>query len=355
MEKQISEQTSKRITVSRYLMIFLVVLIHNTISPFELSKQDANLQFPAMVRFLQELLTGGIASCAVPIFFIFSSYLQGLKDYSYRILLKKKFHSLFVPYVVWNTIYIVAYLFLELSPIAKYIKITGQNNILAWNARNFADAYFGYARPDKGPIAFQFWFIRDLIILELISPLLKKFIKKLPVLALVLSFIVYLSGINLFLIKNRSLFFYIVGLSFAEYNVDFFEAADKVKWGEVIFLSLFFTVAKFFDFNTGTSFLRECAGIVLLLKLSGIMASNRFNMQKDLSHFSFFVFAMHAPFLSNTIIVLGIKLLEHCNIAIVFLLQYIIPPFLVFLLCVAVGKLLNKCTPPLFAILNGGR
>ena len=103
--KAISAETSMRITALRFLLIVLVVFIHNNLRAEDILKgalEHGYTQFAyengLFGRWVQIFISDGIAKCAVPLFFMFASYLQFMKGDSYGVLLKKKAKSLLVPY-----------------------------------------------------------------------------------------------------------------------------------------------------------------------------------------------------------------------------------------------------------------
>ncbi len=106
-KKAVSGENSMRITSLRFLLIALVVFIHNDFRASELAEIAAEgLGVPifnqsAAGLWIQRFISEGIASCAVPLFFLFSSYLFFIKNDSYKTVLKKKLKGLAVPYFLW--------------------------------------------------------------------------------------------------------------------------------------------------------------------------------------------------------------------------------------------------------------
>ena len=107
----IPEEISKRITSLRFLLIALVVFIHNNFTLKSIAESIENggpdILFiqNAFGRWVQLFISEGIARCAVPLFFLFAAYLQGIKNDNYKTLLKKKSKSLFIPFIIWTAIY----------------------------------------------------------------------------------------------------------------------------------------------------------------------------------------------------------------------------------------------------------
>ena len=108
---------------------------------------------------LQEFLTNGVARVAVPFFAMISGFfLFGkIRDVqSYINALKNKSRTLFVPYIVSSTLILLSMIVLNyvFSP-----KNRGQISFFIIARCVFAQ-----------PLSVQFWFLRDLIFLTVISP-----------------------------------------------------------------------------------------------------------------------------------------------------------------------------------------
>ena len=106
----VPRETSKRITSLRFLLAMLVVFIHNNFTTEQIRESIAiggrHILFNQSIAgaWIQHFISGGIASAAVPLFFLFAAYLQAMKNDPYKIMLKKKSRSLLVPYILWIAI-----------------------------------------------------------------------------------------------------------------------------------------------------------------------------------------------------------------------------------------------------------
>ena len=110
--QKVSELQSKTISFIRFPLIILIVYIHNQgmgTSLSEVSISWASFSDIDAYNLLRVLITDVIARAAVPAFFILSGYLFffGKTSFSreiWLIALKKRFWTLFVPFVLWNII-----------------------------------------------------------------------------------------------------------------------------------------------------------------------------------------------------------------------------------------------------------
>ena len=369
-KNEISDLTSKGITSLRYLLSVLIVFAHNN---FTVADIVANFTDPAtrpifvqneFGRWLQFFISLGIANCAVPLFFLFSAFLQVKKNDSYPVLLKKRSKSLLLPYVIWMVLYAVyssfgKYLIFKLAP---NLLNNPDTTFLTWTFADWFHKFIGYA-PDFSYPAFaaQFWFVRDLFILVVISPVLKLIIKKIPVGYLCLLAIAYIIPVKVYFVQNNALIFYSLGLYWGMYDFDLFEKLKELKWREIlpvyvllyVLLEIYSTVM-----NQGyvISLLMLPFTCIVILKFSFVIMKNDkvYSAAAYLSAYSFFLYAIHGPALLDVAKKLWIRYLPMKN-TFFCLLEYFGVSFLVIIIGTSVGIILRKICLPLFSLLNGGR
>lgn len=95
---------------------------------------------------------------------------------------------------------------------------------------------------------------------------------------------------------------------------------------------------------------------LIFLKLSGSISRNQkpFNLAEKFSPFSFFLFAVHMPFLLACVQNLWLRFLPMKN-PVFCLLEYFGANIVIVALGTFAGVILRKICPMLFGILNGGR
>lgn len=157
----------------RIPLIILVVFIH--VLPNKLQPIRFDFSQESLYTLVTELISHGIGIMAVPAFFVISGYfmfykLQVWDGVSYWTNAKKKLKTLLLPYVLWNALYLLliwikVFLFglLEL-PIYDY-----EQELLQ---KPFYEHFIE-------PINYPLWYMRDLICMNAILPILYWFIKNL--------------------------------------------------------------------------------------------------------------------------------------------------------------------------------
>lgn len=175
MRKTIDIYLSNKISVLSFIAMIGVLLIHTT--------YNESINWP-WLYYLQRYLSS-ISNCAVPFFFIISGYFFFLKITDFKSIvkgIKKRARSLLVPYLLWCLIFI-----LTVALIGEVIDLNND--------------YFGLLKQGKfwdfivyvfwSPAAFHLWYIRDLMIVILISPLIYVTLRKCPVYTLICGYILF--------------------------------------------------------------------------------------------------------------------------------------------------------------------
>lgn len=366
----IDGETSRRITSLRYILSVLVVFIHNNFTAEKLAESLAEgNRIPVFAQsaageWIQFVISSGLGSCAVPLFFMFSAYLFFKKDAPYKLMLKKKTRGLLLPYFVWIALNIAFVTFGKLfaarlnpSLLVNPEKIP----VLTWSVLDWLKAFSGFCF-DKfnHPYVGQFWFVRDLVILFLISPVLRVIYRKFPKTSLIFCVFIYISGVApQGLDSDRAaLLFFTLGYFWAERDFSPFAFADSFRWTELFAMFAFSVLGcnLFFKGNSVCSALMVLFSALIFLKLSGSISKNQktFNLAEKFSPFSFFLFAIHMPFLLACVQNLWLRFLPMKNPAFC-LLEYFGANIVIAALGTLAGIILRKICPPLFSVLNGGR
>ena len=161
---------SRTISFLRFPMIFFILYLHVVLGAWSNGRIVSDTTFVGyeLVRFI---FVEGFSRIFVPCFFLISGFLffyySGFDRHIYWEKMKKRFRSLLVPYLFWNCFVIFLY-FLGETFVPSLM--SGQNKHIAdftsWDWLMCFWRIDGWA-----PINFPLWFLRDLIILSLFSPL----------------------------------------------------------------------------------------------------------------------------------------------------------------------------------------
>ena len=353
----VTEETSKRITSLRFLLAVSVIFIHNNLTA-DTALNYYHLDFlePQIITWLKILICNFISTAAVPLFFVFAGYLQCRKNDSYGVLLRKRAKSLLMPFVLWTFLAVLMYFIGQSIPALSFFMNNDNNIVREWGLKDWLNLFWVHWSDtvDGNTFVTQFWFLRNLIILVILSPVLRFLRRKIPFAFIAIVFVYYIHGSRYGITK--SLFFYVTGIYLAEYDIDFFSISDKIKWYE--FLCIFILEMICQILIPSKIRIIEIGAIIaclFFLKLSKSIISNKrlFGIAEYLSGFTFFLFAIHNPFIEPVLNKLSYRIIPLHGIGCLF--QFIIPTILTVIIGTTIGIICKKLFPPVFTILNGGR
>ena len=353
---------SKTIEWLRFFCIGAVVLLHAVGSPLE-GKDIISYQYGAYDT-IRILFSEGLCSVAVPIFFLISGYLFFVKLEEWRTevwveKLKRRGRTLLIPYLLWNLIAIVFSLAM-LYP--KHVLKGG-------DVPDLADWYYSIgglrAFWDSGtgglPINYPLWYIRDLIVFVILSPVLFYYVKKTGLVGLVLLFVAYV--FNLFGsvpgLSKEGLLFFSLGAFLSIRRIDFTAICKKYLniatcVGVPLVLAMVYTYGNndeawgyahrlFTLFGSATTI-----GIAAMLLQKG-----RIQYHQLLSKSSFLVFAAHGTIVLPFFQFVLSKVLPNNQIGLI--IKYFSAPLFTVAVLVLCYFFLSKWMPNTLSILTGGR
>jgi surface polysaccharide O-acyltransferase-like enzyme len=352
--------SSERLSSLRFPLIAGVVFIHAYNTELDFSNGVVGVADTSyLVDFIRNLVSNGIARLAVPLFFLMSGYFLFLgfswSKENYIAKIKSRINTLLIPFLFWN-IFVLALLALaQLIPATQPFFSAKKAQICTFGAYDYLNAIFGI---DKPPIAYQFWFIRDLIVLVVFSPAIYFAIKKSATPFLLAVFALWFFDIRLTYIPcPAALIFFSAGAYFALANISLFSLD---RFGLLFLFS--YCVTLLIDAATKGYLINPYIhDIGILLGLASTLYLTKTLIKRDkaretllwASGCSFFVFAVHEPLLT-VLRKVGYKLIAPSNDVVILLLYFLIPT-LVILLSVLLYTCLKAIAPKFLSAISGSR
>jgi hypothetical protein len=143
---------------------------------------------------------------------LFFSFMEKDAWHSIRRRMYRRFTSLYLPLVAWNLFYfLLIYAYYLKSPQAALFTHANRLYIDFAHAHwwNFIDKIFGIT---DAPIGFQFWFVRDLFVTALLTPLWWIMISRMPWLGAAMIAVIWVSGWNMYIFVRPDVpFFFYLG------------------------------------------------------------------------------------------------------------------------------------------------
>ena len=356
----LAAEESIRLKILNFPLILGVVYIHAysaTIDHAGVSLGPEQLNY--LTDFVRILISQGLARIAVPLFFLMSGYFffQGFtwSWQGYGLKLASRARTLLLPYLFW-TILVVITRFLGQSIPAVKAYFSGDGGLIAdLSIFDLANAVLGFTR---APEAYHFWFIRDLMLLMLLSPLILFVLRffALPVLAGV--FALWITGKwPLYTPDAVGVLFFSLGGYLAMKGKSLLMFDRYGKWLVLAYLPVLLADVIWYEapFNLCLHRCGIVIGLLAVLYASKLIVERgRYkNILLWLGGSSFFVYAVHEPFLGivRTIAFQTLPLIWPYTI----LLIYLLVPLGVVAVLVVVHAVLGAHLPRLLRLVTGGR
>lgn len=334
----------QKISWFNFICCLMVILTHSG---------NADLFFPELgsdapwwhfqYQTMQEVLRIDIAC-----FIMLSAYLF-YRNFTIKRLgekLNKRLHSLLIPYLLWNTIYYVFYLVAS--------RIPGLRTIANRSDLSFSlsDAWQAITKYTYNPV---FWFMYQIILLVLLTPIIYLLLKNIWVGALFLIVLLALlfKTVSISELNLDALIYY----SFAAYAAMHLKKIAEKSWSvhRAIIGVIFLIAGILLSRSYYTHFV--IAGIVLyqLFVVVGIWLIVNEDWLGDIRPFmtcTFFVYATHfivVRFINK------LAALLFSGSRLVCMIMYIGMPFIAVAICYQAARLMRRYLPNIWKVLNGGR
>lgn len=289
----------------------------------------------------------------VPLFFFFSGILffykiESMTQNIYTSKLKKRFWSLLIPYIIWNILFILVY------------NISG--NLFPGSIDGFIGE--GYSTKDWlillwKPSSYQFWFVRDLIVVVLFTPFIYWMIKKFNLLLILIFGLLWTMALwsNGSGFPISAFFFFSLGAYFSltkKNCIEIVQCRTKL-WG--IGYLILATLAFIYRDCQWAIYIKQISiiwGSAFIIALTSYYISEgRWKVNKFLSESSFFIYAYHIMALPiiRRFIEIFIPLNSDFNATIF----YFVWGFVSVLIGILGYYLLKKYFPKPLSLITGGR
>ena len=381
MSNPLTEIESKTIDLRRPLLAFMVVGLH--VRPLYLDGTElfTDSIYDASVITVFKVLF----SLAVPAFFMISGYLffRNLEDWKYPVWkdkLKKRVYSLLIPYLLWNIIALLGFIITRKAgqiingndpvDLISLLNERGWIRIL-WDRCLYGAVHpattnlFGIAVGSGTPMNEPTWFIRDLMVVILFTPLIHFLIRKTGRLFILVTGILFCLDLWIPLpgFSSKSFFLFSIGAWFSINGKSMLDCFKRFRTtGYVLSLLLLFTASVSLNSNEWlyciTSRLFIISGVPVLFCLTSGFLSGEGRLKKypkpEFADSSFFVYLIHTVLITDVIH----RILDLIPVPDKGLLQFMmlaINTILVYLTCHYLYLLFRKYIPGVLMLLTGYR
>jgi len=376
---------SKTISYLRFPLTLAVVYIHFNISRKGISVHGINYgtSNPDWYFYLINLVSYVLASIAVPLFYFISGYLFFKQKEFNTVIYKKKLRSriktLLVPFLLWNLIAILFQtirlipLFSSLFPGAYKTEIhlslirlfntffnnTLQNGIFVSPVEYTMTEIIN----EPYPIDIPLWYIRDLMLMVIISPFIYWIIKRCNffyIVVLGMTWVlksVFLPQGGYIVMLITALFFFSWGGFNSINEINFVKEMRKYRFMLLIYIpiAIMDTLTIFTNYNTYIHGIGIILGIVSVINIAVYrLERGNANVNSLLLNSTFFIFALHKLIIDDVakIVFLVLHLPDSTGVMLSF---YVFIPIIIIFICIGLYKLLHHFLPVVCSLLTGGR
>ena len=355
------ELQSQTISYLRFPLTLGIIFIHFDLIEHAFIYQGVHygLNPPAWFVLLVNFFSEVFPQIGVPLFFIISGYLFFFRvqfDGSiYKQKLLKRARTLLIPYLLWNLLAALLH--------DAYILFSGaaQTLIITSPLRLFHDAN-GTGFPY--PINLPMWYVRDLMIMVVLSPviflLLNRMGKWLVILLGIFFFFyqpLFAPDGNWCVLLSQASFFFCWGAYYGIRKENFVERFRGYPYLPLLYLPI--AVADALTRGTSYNLMIHQTGVFLgtisaFIIVAYLLERGRVHVNSTLAGSSFFVYALHTSVLFEVSKIVFIVFCLGDNVWSMLILYFATPLFTA-ALCVALYLFLKRFFPSFCNLLTGGR
>lgn len=343
---------SRTIDFLRFPLIVGVVFIHSNIVAVINADTAHPLHTTTWIQTIVHLFSGILPSACVPLFFFISGFLFFHHPQKFSHKLKKRVHTLLTPYLIWNLLGIISILISHFA-MPEHTKWSQWDECFKAIANIFLPCDFPPNRP--------LWFIRNLLYVMLLAPVVKfLFTNKYKLPILISIYAIWISNSNFGTIDHKlisAFLFFSTGSYFSLNKLNLVHIIGKtthisfIAYPLLVIANLLFSGTFMGSYIYKTSVLIE---IMFAINLSALLIKNRnMHIPLFLTQSSFFIYAFHGLFISK-LVKLAILILNPQSSALLAIIYFSVPVFTI-AISLLIYHLLKKNFPRLTAVLMGER
>lgn len=339
---------SHKATIASFIMAVSVMYIHaNNLVYYGLTTETGGAAGLA-VRFC----SGLVGSMAVPFFFMLSAYWLFRMDISGATVrdtlagkLRRKLRTVVLPYLLWNAFGTVFYMAITHVPALAAMMNNGE--AIPVTPGNLLVGVFLYK------YYYTFWYLKDLIVMTALSPLLVPVLRRRWSTALVWAAVLAVNflPIDLKIVQSPSLVSFYLGAYLAVYHRDMFEETGRADKRFVLLFAAF-CIVRWLNVPVLADVCLWLSPLALWKFLDAVLPQRLLAAEPCwFVRQSFFLYAVHAIPIT---VVQHLFVRQGAGIAWV-AVSYLLTPVVMLGIAYAAARLLNGVAPRFYALICGGR
>lgn len=351
----LNRRSSVLIDSMRFPLIVLVIFIH--ILPGYYMDVPREWTMNAAYIFISETLSHTFGRIAVPTFYIFSGYFFFYKltpDYNLKDILlqiKKRITTVLIPYLLWNIMYIIIILFKNF--IFSLIGSPGDDAMNILRTNSIFELFW------SNTINYPLWYLRDLICMITLSPILYLLLTKVRGSYLVIiMYLIYIANweSNIPGFSSTALFYFILGGYLGYLKIDFVVQCYKAfKY----FVPLMVFLAPIVTLLNNTIYYEHVVRLFIPIAIISFVGAfyminnNIIRIFNKLSPAVLFIYGIHVIYIINWTKGVFVDYFSHSQS--LTMLGYFIQPIIISIVCIILYRIFKKILPIPLSWLMGGR
>ncbi len=290
--------------------------------------------------------------------------------------MQSRFKTLFIPYLLWNFLILISIFVLKMCSAVKHG--SDYSDVYSWLSSVFFHAFYdcnvwgtsaidwlGNSLRNTGPIDLPLWFLRDLIVVTVLSPVIYLVVKKTKIIGIAVLFLASVSKIWTLLpgFSITAFFYFSLGTYFALNDINIIQFVKKYKTFIVLCTMVLLIL---FCYAYGTilgsriePFYRFFGSLCAFYIVSNLAVKHDLLPNKFLVSCCFFIYAFHCaaiPYIKPISVAQRIihKLIPGNTIA-EDIINYLGAPFLTVIICIVSLMILRKIFPKFSLFLSGNK
>lgn len=378
--KNSEEQQSVVIQFLRFPLSVMAVFIHSfgaidgAIAPC-MVKDYSGIDWYNIIRIL---FSHVFPSVAVPTFFFISGYLffykTNMSISSYMKKINSRIRTLLVPYILWISIYILSFMMLRYIlylrgcglNIVDYFKDNGWLDLYwscnVWEgSNNIWRNWYGMESPAfSAPALVPFWFVRDLMMMVVISPIIYFLIKKNKNITLTILSFCYLTNLWIPItgININGLFFFTMGSYLAIKRKNILDVFRRVKLLCYVLYLVLLPIMIYYDASKtvlGATIYPffVLIGVIVVFNIADQLLYHRL-VKPLFANTAFFIYAFHGIWVVELYHRISTILTDQSCVLYGIILYLSVPIFSI-ITCLIVYYIMRRYASKILAILTGER
>lgn len=242
---------------------------------------------------LKLLVSQTLVKVAVPVFYIMSGYLffYGIEQWSrgvYFSKMRRRFFSLLLPYVFWNALVAWKYGAFSWHVFWDYYPTAGVQT-----------DWLGHQQLMTAPVCMPLWFLRDLMVVSLLTPIIYIAVRRLGRWLLLLLLPFYLSGVCAFVpgLSSYAVCFFTFGAFMSIRKMELIPTMQRCEWPAYI-MSAVLAVLMILTYRTPVfSSLMICfrltGGVAVFCLTYRLLSRTRKRLPAVICRSSYFLYLAH--------------------------------------------------------------